>query len=487
MMRSATKDARIHPKLQGAMARDYAVTVTASKIALEPKTLAARLAELVGEPVDEVEAAVCRGPVILGKELSYGEALEVQRALAKRKIPAAISPAGAELDGAVVLMGEPPRRGEARRGEGEREEGEREEPERKELEKEEEEGGERFSSGAWGELFPDLAEMSDADGEEVEEEGEIFEGIESLSLLGGEEELADVLEAVEELEEVEELWEPRDVVEEKAQEFEAGRIHQAFHEERRAPFEPKGYDPRPPHVPLIAAIWGVVAPGAGQVYNGQPEKGQRYGMTFFLIKPWVDGVRQAWARGEKIRTYHAPRPEETASRQAVVYAVKWWVMVIVIAVVAVWVYGAVGDYLEAERQQRERLAFQELLYFGEDVVADAVVEAREEAARVGEELERKQAKEREERARRLYIVGYHQCKRGEYDLCAAAMRRVTTLSSGNRDARRLQNWASVVAAGQDVELEMPDVGPVPTLEEFEWELSLEGETLEDVERVADGE
>ncbi|MFU8805472.1 MAG: hypothetical protein ACNA8W_16795 [Bradymonadaceae bacterium] len=78
----------------------------------------------------------------------------------------------------------------------------------------------------------------------------------------------------------------------------------------------------------------------------------------------------------------------------------------------------------------------------------------------------------EERAQRLYIIGYEYCRRGDHTLCAEIMNRVNTLAGGSRNAFRLQTWASVRSRGGSQE-PMPDVGEVPSLANFEFELERE--------------
>ena len=447
------------------MARDYAVTVTASRTAVDPAVLAARLAEVLGEALEEVEASVRAGTVIVQGQLSYGEALVLQRELAKRQIPCAVAPAAnSDLVGVrdfsrtrepeEELQGAPP----------DEEPGEEEPIEERPV----------TASGAWGELFPDLDEE-----ERQEEEGgdeAFFAELQAAeaSARAGSAPPPVITPAT-----------PSGPVARASREVPGEREHlQAAlaitdQEVGRPPYQPRGYDPRPPHVSLIAAILSGVAPGAGQVFNGQPEKARGYSWKFVALYPWVQSVRDAWRIGEKIRTYYAPRPAPEAAKAAVVYVSKFWVTLILILFSVSWIAGAVQEFRAEQRELQERRVFRELLHYGLDAVADAVEEGEEEARIEGREREARAVVERQERARRLFIVGYHQCLSGEYDLCAAAMRRVNTLGQENADARRLQAWATVKAQARDSELSMPDVGFVPTLEEFELELAGEGESLEE--------
>ncbi|MFU8805473.1 MAG: hypothetical protein ACNA8W_16800 [Bradymonadaceae bacterium] len=69
--------------------------------------------------------------------------------------------------------------------------------------------------------------------------------------------------------------------------FEGNRVAEAFisNEDERPPYAPKGYDPLPEHVPAIAAVLSGVAPGAGQVYNGEDTRGVQYACGFWGFAP----------------------------------------------------------------------------------------------------------------------------------------------------------------------------------------------------------
>ncbi len=507
------------------MTRQYAVTVTASATEVDPETLAIRLADLLEQPAVELEEVIRGDTVILGRGLSYSEAIEIQRELSRRRIPAQVS-SKAELSGQELWI---------KRGTDE-EDDSAEGVVVEEITVSVDESGENEAAGlpdgdigdegmsAWAELFPDLAteSPSGSDGAEEaaasdslpeldaldEEMGEIevdeFDFEAELPSVGGDDEAQPVGE-------IDEGWEsagvddaataiddsvpvsPEEVKTEDSGGFDAGKIRQAFFsDEERPPFEPKGYDPRPGHVPLVAALLSLVAPGAGQVFNGQPEKGQHFAVMFIFVVPWIKAVRQAMRYGEKIRTYYAPRPPEGTAKTAVIFAVKWWVAVGILAMIVVNMGSMVHDHLQQRESQRQARVFQELTYYAQDTVADAVDDGQSGAQVAAEELEqraREEAERRpeytmdeEERARRLFIIGYHYCKGGSYDLCRQLMDRVTSLVPGNRDAFRLQAWAGIQEQSPEADDEIPEVtGEVPTLEEFEEEMATEGMTVEDLD------
>lgn len=478
------------------MGRHYSVIIKASETALDTGTISRRLSAFVGRAPEEVEAAVEAGTVILQRDLSYGEAIEFQRELNRRKIPTQVSREESG-EGRELLLKPWKKAAEPSKQEGTREE---------RISEVEKRGGDSKSSGSlpaetggvsgWAELFPDLGEVSE--GEEAEAVFEERSGAVAPELFEEFDEL-DERDELDEWGDLEELEAPEEAAGPKVgkdgpksgagspRAFDSKIVEDAFsvRDERRPPFMPKGFDKRPEHLPLAAAVLTALAPGAGQVFNGQGERAQKLAVSFVLVVPWVKGVRQAFEYGEKIRTYYAPRPEKGALKRSLIFAGKWWVTMAVLITLSSWIAGSLMDYREQQRELERRVQFQYVLYFGQDVVEDAILDAREAAenAKIEEEEESGRfSMNDEERARRVFIIGYHHCKAGEYRMCEAAMRRVTSLTRENRDAFRLQTWATIRAQGEELEMEMPEVAGVPSLEEFELELSLHGENLESVTR-----
>lgn len=52
---------------------------------------------------------------------------------------------------------------------------------------------------------------------------------------------------------------------------------------------------RRPHSPSVALVAGVLVPGAGQAYNGQPAKALLVLLTAVLVIPWAWGAWDAWS------------------------------------------------------------------------------------------------------------------------------------------------------------------------------------------------
>ena len=504
------------------MTRQYAVTIQASTTEVKPRVMAERLCELLDRPVDQLEEAITGGVMVLENGLKYREAIEIQKELGRRRIPARIC-AEEEVQGEKTWL----RRGEEEEirdgqevgdeawqavGEWEEVELDLDEVVSQKPAPAEEEPGEK---SAWAELFPDLSEPTSSKGGQEEED--FFSELEGFDdPVGGllDEFSSPVVEDVEEIG----TWEGADSLDEGGEQlpllgaaqavvaspavssavegsggFDASVIRQAFvdSEEERPPFKPRSYDPRPPHIPALAAILSFIAPGAGQIFNGEEEKAQRYGMSFFLVVPWVLSIVQAARYGEKVRTYYAPRPEQGAGKRALVYGLKWWLSVAVVAVVVTSMYGQLEEHLEQRESSRQALVLQEMLHYANDAVEDGVEDGAGAAEVAAAEWEARQEEERaaepsmdpEERARRLFIVGYHYCAGRNYEMCQQMMSRVTSLVPGNRDAFRLQAWASMQSRAARADREpIPEVsGEVPTLNEFEVQLATEGASLEEVD------
>ncbi len=511
------------------MTKHYAVTIKASRTEIDPRTYAERLGKLLDRSPEELEEAIRGDTVVLERGLSYAEAIEIQRELSRRKIPSQVS-SGEELSGRELFL-----RGESFGREVGEVESEMADVEMGvddvEMEMEWEEDHDHHTApkdgeaepGAWAELFPDLVEEPPSSDDEEEEEedwsSESFvsgpvvmvepEGEGRPELFEDEEDEFDgevsAAGSVEEEAESEVLT-PAPVApragpsrkdsgtarrEQSSQSgrFDADKIHAAFSgtDDGRPPYKPKGYDKRPEHVPLFAALLSVFAPGAGQVFNGQPEEAQHYSWTFFMIWPWVKSVRQAMKYGEKVRTYYAPRPEPGAAKRALLYCVKWWLAIGLIVFVSAGLVSMVQDHREQQAELRHQRAMSYAVDAGVVYVMDGVHSATQAADEVEIEEEEDEEDTRftmadEERAQRVFVIGYKYCQGGNYAMCERLMDRVRTLEPANHDAFRLRTWAGLQKAAPDPERPMPEVeGEVPTLEELELQLAIRGKDLDDVD------
>ncbi len=80
------------------------------------------------------------------------------------------------------------------------------------------------------------------------------------------------------------------------------------------------------HSPLIAALLSLLIPGAGQIYNGQAKKGIAYLLGFWLIFPWLFGIKDAYANAKEIARYKLVPRYKPGSVAALVIGVALFVV-----------------------------------------------------------------------------------------------------------------------------------------------------------------
>lgn len=508
------------------MAGHYAVTITASRTRVEPDRLARKIADILERPEEQVLQVLTDNTVVVQKELGYRQATRVQRELSSRGIPSQVTP-HEELTGreVVLMKNDPgddrpsPRPEQAGSVDGgdESEDSTSGPEDSRQSEQDDHHAPAATGSGAWGELFPDLEEEDEDD--ELDEspppqqpepegtDGQLDDAEETLrqEFSAGFGKLEQEIERTGAGESSPGQAAPQPALEpsepaasdpgsakntEASGGFDAAKISEAFasRDDDRPPYKPKGFDSRPAHIPLVAALLSLIAPGAGQVYNGQPDEARRYGWMFILIVPWIQAIRQAWRYGEKVRTYYAPRPEEGTGRKALMFGAKWWLVVLVFATITGTTVSAVMEYRQVDAQRQQQLVLQQLSGAADRQVRTGVERARQVVEQRGEQIiadsvdQGEYTMDDEERARRLFILGYHYCKGGEYQMCDQMMRRVASLEPRNRDAYQIQTWASLRSQGVGEDRQMPEInGEVPTLRDFEIELAARGEELSDID------
>jgi hypothetical protein len=262
--------------------------------------------------------------------------------------------------------------------------------------------------------------------------------------------------------------------------FDAGKMSDALSSARgeKPPYAPNGFDDSMSHIPAVAAVLSAVAPGAGQIYNGQGERAREYGVRFALVTPWIDSVRQAHSYAEKIRTYWEPLPEAGSLAAAFKYMGIWWIIVGTVVAGLGWSGSKLYDVVKTPEAPKITKA---------DVgLAVAEASSQVQMARIGgldgvteflDERSRNHKRftmSKAERAERLFRRGIVYCEKGNYSTCESAMKRVTALSPKlRRDAYRLQAWASVQGQGDGKGEPMPEVTTTGSLEEFEQAQSAE--------------
>lgn len=255
--------------------------------------------------------------------------------------------------------------------------------------------------------------------------------------------------------------------------FDTTHMSDALLGEEKPPYAPDGFDDRVEHIPALAALLSALAPGAGQIYNGEEARVRDLCRRSVWVRPWVDSVAQARKTGEKIRDYWAPRPKEGALGRALKHLAIFWVLAAVVLGGFGWAGSAIYRVATApqastipevdpaevvERAKRDLIQAQALAIAAQEAEAQAVAErAKKERFTMPDE----------ERAERLFRQGYAYCESGRYRTCATAMRRVSELSPKlRRKAFRLQAWAEIRQSG-DQDAPMPDVGEVESLSGYE--------------------
>ena len=252
--------------------------------------------------------------------------------------------------------------------------------------------------------------------------------------------------------------------------FEAAKISRALlsQEPDKGPYQPQGFDDRLPHNPNLAAVLSALAPGAGQIYNGDDgDEAMAYGLKFILVKPWIESVRDARTQAERIASYHAKRPPEAATFRAVRYMALWWFCVVVAIAILVTMSSFVMDL--AGREEAPAFTDVDVRRCHEDAVMqvqESRIAALDAVAAARTNPKRKFTMTDDERAERMFLVGYEYCRNRSYVDCEEAMKKVNAVKQGHKQALRLQSWASI-SRRQRKQIPMPDVGVVQTLGDYE--------------------
>jgi hypothetical protein len=228
--------------------------------------------------------------------------------------------------------------------------------------------------------------------------------------------------------------------------------------EQAPPHAPTGFDDRVPHAVEIAVALSVLAPGAGQVYNGQDDLGTSTLVWSFLIVPWVKSVPQARERAKKVASYWAPWPEEGSIKRALRHVLIFYVIVASLGAFASWTWGKVVE--RAERAERVELLARIDASVDASVArtAAAVEAADDEMVAAEEELDATRLTD-DERAEALYERSISMCQAFMFEECAKAMQRVNELSPGYKGAARLQAWANFRLSGAQADYPLADGTP----------------------------
>lgn len=248
--------------------------------------------------------------------------------------------------------------------------------------------------------------------------------------------------------------------------FDAGSLDEALEggAEQSGEIGEASFEDRPAHIPALAAVLSLLAPGAGQAYNGDDDRVWSYAMRAPLILPWIESVRRALERARSIRSGDRPKPAEGSFGRALRHVSLIWVAVAGMGLAAWIAADLVADFRSTDSAPPPRKTRAERLERAIDRAAVGIHDARlsgwERAGHQEVEDDERYTMERGERAGRLFELGYEHCRAGEFAMCESLMQKVAKLDSKyRRSAYRLQVWANVRRRDDGPNPPMPEVAP----------------------------
>ena len=259
--------------------------------------------------------------------------------------------------------------------------------------------------------------------------------------------------------------------------FDGERLMSAFDEDEDAPpYKPEGFDGRPPHSPFLASALSFIAPGAGQIYNGEDNHAWYFAQRFWMIKPWIDAVRDAKQTAIKVRTYHAPAPPEGNIARALKFAGGW---VAVVAFIVISVSTVTLGVLRSTRPEPIPRNAAADVYSAMSFAKMRTLEARIESLSALQDAVDEYAAQRSElsnseRIDRLFYRGVDECRSGRYQICIELMKRVRDADASHKTAVDFITWAALAKSG--AKRDMPRIDGPQSLEAYE-ALLLETERL----------
>lgn len=237
----------------------------------------------------------------------------------------------------------------------------------------------------------------------------------------------------------------------------------------RPPFYPDGFDDTYEHSPELAAIFSIMAPGAGHRYNGEDELAQSAILSGVFLLPWFRSIKKTRQSAQKIQSYHLKRPADGALNRTLVHITLFWLVIGVVTSLANFTYHQFAQHSELEKSEKKIAGSQ---------IREAITSARlkhaearfagVEGVRAHLSVEPKQgiSMTPQEHIERLYAVGVQRCKARQYSQCQGIMSRVSKLKAGYRDVLVLQTWASQQRTS-DKRIPIPEISEVKTLEQID--------------------
>jgi hypothetical protein len=86
------------------------------------------------------------------------------------------------------------------------------------------------------------------------------------------------------------------------------------------------------HSAVLAGVWSLVAPGAGQVYNGQSRRALMFALGAPLVVPWLWSVADAVFVGQRIADSRRPPPPDSTVARLAHVAAFWGLLMLALVV-----------------------------------------------------------------------------------------------------------------------------------------------------------
>ncbi len=180
------------------------------------------------------------------------------------------------------------------------------------------------------------------------------------------------------------------------------------------------------HPPKQAALWSVVAPGAGQAYNHEFGRALTFALTSFLVVPWIASVVDAWRRAAEI-SEEPPRVAPDTSGAARLAAGFW-----IAAIIAATSLTLAHRLTLPDQGAIEALGADNDV----DIAPPTPVGPESESSALEAQLEAQLDEDRAE-AQRLVIEARRSCDTGDYHRCRLLAETALDRDEANADAMRL--------------------------------------------------
>lgn len=210
------------------------------------------------------------------------------------------------------------------------------------------------------------------------------------------------------------------------------------------------------HIPLLAGLLSALAPGAGQLYNGDSEKAARYTWRALFVRPWLDSIRHAYRRAKKVRqTGESPGPESLSN--ALYYLVKWDLIAVSVIAFLGGILWSAGPTQAPPTSGSSAETRHRAIPVAMERFDHAIQTAKSVAANSAEASPQpRYTLDERTRARRLFARGIDVCRSANYGFCIDIMQRVAKLSGRlSKPADRVRIWAKLREKSKTNKTELP--------------------------------